>query len=243
MIAGRVGSSAALISAALLGLLVTGCGDEPPPPTPPKPVAKPSDPALELDGVVITRRQIEELMPYFRELDPTMGRNKCIRTLLDRHLIPLAFARREFAAEREAQRVRAEGLAKALGQAGYDDAVDHTRRMPDAEIQTSVIRQKLPIVEQRWLFDDLTVGRVSPVLETAQGYSLVAASAKHPGVTTAYDRVDALLVRFFHQRSKAHSSWRTALAKRLSSLAKDAVFVHPDYRDALPLWLTRAQTP
>lgn len=220
-----------------LALALPGCGCRHDP-APPAPLRLPDGAALVLDGVVIQRAEVDAFLPFLRRLDPTMGRNKCIRLVLGEHLIPLAFARREFAALRTEQRTRAEALAKVLGSGGYDDAVQRTKRHDGAEVQTGVIRQALPLPEQEWLFAEEHVGRVSPVLETPQGFSLVAAADRKSGITSAYDRVDALLVRFFTHKAKPYDAWLRALRQRLGSLAQTAKLVHPDYRDALPPWLT-----
>ncbi|MEE2886027.1 MAG: hypothetical protein VX951_01235, partial [Planctomycetota bacterium] len=52
-----------------------------------KPIA--TQAALTIEAVSITHGEIESLVRYIRETDPRLGRNKCIRILLDQFLIPL----------------------------------------------------------------------------------------------------------------------------------------------------------
>jgi hypothetical protein len=220
---------------ALLSLANASCDDAPDKGKPdPAPVMKE---AMVLDGVAITRKEIEDWLPYLREVSPSTGHNSGMRYLLDRYLIPMAFARTKFATRHEEQRKNAEGIAKVLGDsAGYAELLERTRKFSGAEVLTDLLRTDLPLPEQRWLFDDANVGRVSPVLETAQGFSLVAASDKQPGLTKAFDRVDAILVRFYTHTAKDHGKWCQALKVRLGSLAPEAIKVHPEFRDALPNW-------
>lgn len=219
-----------VVGAVLGAVSLVGCEDEPTP----KPPA-PSDPVIRVDGIVITRGEVESYNEYFRDLDPTLGRENCTRILLDQHLLPLRFAQREFAAARKVQRERAQSLANSLGEsAGYDEMLERTSKNPDAETKDNAIRQELPLAEQRWLFADENVGRVSPVLETPQGFSLVAATEKFPGMTKAFDRADVLLVRFYTHRSKAYARWRSDLRQRVKKLSKDKKIIHPEFRDVFP---------
>jgi len=226
------GTFVVLVGGTVLGaVLPIGCDGEKPPTEPPAP----SDPVIQVDGIVITRGEVEGYNDYFRDLDPTMGRDHCTRILLDQFLLPLKFAQREFAAQRQVQRERARSLANSLGEsAGHDALLERTGKNRDAEKKANAIRQELPLPEQRWLFADENVGRVSPVLETAQGFSLVAAAEKIPGMTKAFDRADVLLVRFYTHRSRAYAQWRSDLRQRVQELAPDKKLIHPEFRDAFP---------
>jgi hypothetical protein len=222
------------LSLGLLSLTLASCDAEPAPKIPaPKPVMAE---AMVLDGVAIARADIDAWLPYLTDLAPSTGHNASIRYLLDRHLIPLAFARSELKAARAKQFEVATALARTLGtSAGYGELVERSKKL-GIEVLTDVARSELPLPEARWLFADENIGRASPVLETVQGFSIVAASDKRPGPTKAYDRVDVALVRFFTHNSKGHWTWSHALKVRLGSLAPEAIKVHPDYRDALPNW-------
>ena len=227
----------------LVACLAAGCAE---PEEVPGAPSLPDGVAMRIDGVDVPRAMLDDYDAYLRDLDPRMGRNHTTRILLDELVIPVLFARREFAKEWEEQRAHAGGLRRALGEAaGYDDFVQRTKTFRDAEKLPGVIRQHLPLPEQRWLFADENLGRVSPVLEHAQGFSVVAATDKDPGLTKAFDRADAFVVRFYTQRAQAYRSWWVALQKRLGELPPSAILVHPDFRDAIPPWLPefRIATP
>lgn len=226
--------STLIVTALALG--VTACDAENPPPGPNKRL--PTDVVMVLDGVRIDRRELEDLVAFLAKSNPTSGRNHTMIYILDEHLIPMAFARRDLAPQRRRQRELADGLAKQLGpSAGVDELRQVTAGTNRAEFATGLLRPQVGLPERRWLFDDENTLRVSPVLELPQGFSLVAAADKKPGLTTAHDTVDACLVRFFTHKSKAHDKWIRALKERLGSLAKETKKVHPDYRDAIPTWL------
>ena len=216
-------------------LAVVACEEDGPPPAPPLP--HPSDEAFNLDGVVITRAELEDYTDWMKALDPTMGRDKRTREVLE-HLIPLAFARRDLAGQRAEFLELATKLAESLGSAAsYEEFESRVQLFEETEVRLGVVRQELPLPEQRWLFEDLNLGRMSPVLETAQGFSLVAATDKQFGVTKAYDRVDAIIVRFYSHHASEYQEWFAALKRRLAELPEDRFIVHPDFRDAIPYWL------
>ena len=187
-----------------------------------------------IDGVTFTRGQVEPLLRHFREMEPTLGRNHVVREIFEQHLIPATFLAREFPEKVAEQKQRADALAQTLGQASFDDLVARAHRMPGFERREDAIREHVAIPERIWLFDDLNVGRASPVLTVPRGFSVVAAQSKTPGPTTAYDRADVCLVHFHIHGAKAHNTWLTDLRQRL---AKKPAFVHPDFRDAVPPWL------
>ena len=216
-------------------LALVGCQENEPPSEPP--AQRSADHAFILDGVVITRAAIDDYTDWMKSLDPTLGRDKRTREVLE-HLIPLAFARHEFGKQRAGLRNRATSIAERLGaSASYEELENQVGLLAETEVRTGVVRQELPLPEQRWLFEDLNLGRVSTVIETAQGFSLVAATDKQFGITKAYDRVDAILVRFYFQNTKEYHDWYAALKTRLAELPKDGIFIHADFRDATPYWL------
>ena len=224
----------------LLGSMLS-CNHETPvvtPQPPPKPAT--TDAALTIEGVSITHGEIEELVQYFRATDPRMGRNKCIRALLDQYLIPLAFITRDMAPALKAQRQRAEALVQTLGSAGYDELIEKARLMPGFQLHQGMIRQHVTIPEQRWLFDDLRVGQMSPVLESQFGYSVVAAREKHIGHTTASDTVDMVVVPFHIFSTKEFDLWYADLKQRLEQLPPSAFRFHESLSDALPPWIPRS---
>lgn len=203
-----------------------------------KPVA--TQAALTIEAVSITHGEIESLVRYIRETDPRLGRNKCIRVILDQFLIPLAFVRKEKAEQLKLQHTRADALVESLGKAGYDELVEKAARMPGFQILKDMIRQHVTIPEQRWLFDDLKTGQMSPVLASPLGYSVVAAKAKRTGLTTAADRADVVIVPFRVFSTLEFDLWYADLKQRLSQLPAAAVSYHQDLRDALPPWIPRS---
>lgn len=231
-----------LVPIVLLSLsgALASCADKPKTgPTADEKAAKPAatQAAITIEGVPITHGEIESLVEYFRETDPRMGRNKCIRTLLDQFLIPLAFVRRDKAEQLRIQRTRADALVETLGKAGYDELVEKAIRMPGYQILEDMIRQHVTIPEQQWLFDDLKTGQMSPVLASPFGYSVVAAKAKRAGLTTAADRADVVVVPFHVFSAIEFDLWYADLKQHLSQLPATAVSYHEDLRDALPPWL------
>jgi len=206
----------------------------------PPPGPRATDAALTIEDVSITHGEIEALVEYFRSTDPRMGRNKCIRALLDQFLIPLAFVARDKAPELKTQRQRAQALVEALGEAGYDELVDKARLIPGLQVQKGMIRQHVTIPEQQWLFDDIRVGQMSPVLASPVGYSVVAAKAKHIGHTTASDSADIVIVPFHIFTPKEFDLWYADLKLRLEQLPPSAFRFHQDLSDALPPWIPRS---
>lgn len=238
----RAATPARLLASLLAGLLIisAGCNGKtaPTPPQPkvaPKPAA--TDAALTIDGVSITHGEIDALVKFFQEIDPRMGRSKCIRAILDQHLIPLAFVQQQLGEQLREQRIRADALVKTLGQAGYDELVEKAARIPGFEIVKDIVRQHVTIPQQQWLFDDTKIGRMSPVLASPRGYSVVAAKDKRAGPTTAYDHADVVVVRFEVLSVKEFDKWYADLKDRLKQLPASAIDYHQDLKDALPPWL------
>ncbi len=215
------------LQAALLATLsLAACQDEKPP-TP----AVDQEVALIVDGISVSRGELEEHLPYFRSTS-NLGRNYILREILTQHLLPLKFAQRDFAAARKEQRQRAEALVKILGQGSYADLLRLSEHYPNRKLLQAEGRQgKFAIPETCWVFDDMNVGGVSPILELPQGFSILGAIAKHPGRTTAYDTVDACVLHFFNLDTEEYAAWRKEAKK---SFQGKLSYVHPDYVDALP---------
>lgn len=218
---------AALLSA-LVAIAVPGC-DEPNAGA----ADAPDGLILEIDGLRCWGEELEPLMAYAESVDARIGRNARIATILDGHLIPLKLAQRAFAREREEQRRRAEALAAAIGNGGYPELVARaTSTAAGAPLQ--VMRHDLPLLLAAWAFDETRLGTVSPVLETAQGFSLLSTYEITRGVTRTTDRAEVCQVAFFTHDSVAFGEW---LAQSKGAVADRVTFLHSDYRGALPAWI------
>ena len=188
---------------------------------------------LVLDGMRITRADIAELEPYLRSVEPRAGRMLIASKALA-HLIPLALARRGLAARREILRERAEALRRVVGNGGYPELVAKGRVAGGFRPRRPLTRNELPLPLARWAFDEANVGRVSPVLETAQGFSLIATREIVRGVTRAGDTADIFQVPFYTHPSKEFGAW---LASARAAIADKVELVDPEYAPALPRWL------
>jgi hypothetical protein len=201
-------------------------------PTPAPPTRDPGV-VLEIDGIAVTRADIEEYRDYFDRIDPQMGRMYAARELLDRFLLPLALARREFPAERSALRERASGLRQVA-----DNAIALRRKGALAGGQANehpATRNSLPFPVSRFAFDPQNLGAVSAPIEVPQGFVLVAPERIDPGDTPVGDLLTAFFVPFYTHDAAEFDAW---LADTKAALAGKVTFVHPDYEKALPRWLT-----
>ena len=221
--------STILVAGTLLasGLLLTCNGEQDGNPTERNPVI------LVVDGMEIRRSEVAEFEPYLEDLDPTTGRTKRAKWVLEQFVLPLRLAQRAFPAERREQRKRAEALARVLGpSAGYDDLASQSQRVPGAGLGTRM-RQALELPEQRWAFADAHMEQVSPILETPRAFTILATLGKRPGPTKVFDSADIWLVQFPTHDKKAFDAWLSEVKK---SIADKLTFVHEDYRQAVPYW-------
>lgn len=191
------------------------------------------DTILEVDGLRIRQDELSELADYLRGVDARAGRLRIAAKALE-HLIPLHLARREFAGPRAELRARAEALRDAVGNGGYPELVVKSRLVGGYSPPRPFARHELPLPVARWAFDEARIGSVSPVLETPQGFCLVATREILRGVTRTGDRADALLVPFYTHSAKEFGAWWTHARARLRGRV---TYVHPDYVRALPAWL------
>ncbi len=217
--------------AASLALAITfaACDPEPDPgPQPPAP-----DAALAFgDDAVITHAEIAAFFPYFDSWDPRLGKKARIRAVLTKELVPIALARADFAEQRAEQRTRAENLRSVVG--NYLELKDQGGAFGGEEPDRPYSRSSLPYAVARWAFADENIGAVSPPIETANGYLLVAVRDIIRGGTTISDLVHMYSVPFPTHEGGDFHAW----LKDAKATAKDAItYVHPDIADALPIWL------
>ncbi len=191
---------------------------------------------LRVGGLEVRQSEIAAFEAYVEKLDPTMGKMARKRAILDLSVLPLKLAQRDFPKQRAEQRSRAEALAQALGNsAGYDDLVSQSKHLPGARLQQGLVHRVMSMAEARWAFADEHVGRVSPILETPRGYSILATLDKRPGPTMHYDAVDVWVAPFYtHADRRSYLEW---LTRAKASLVGRLTFIHDDYKEALPYWL------
>lgn len=182
--------------------------------------------------IVVRNEDVEPMLAYLDALDPTMGRKYRFRELLDQHVLPLLLARDAFPTER----------AKALADASAlrsvaDNSLELQRKgaLAGGEApETPFARNDLPLPVADFAFRPENLGAVSPPIETADGYVLVAPLDFEPGLTPVADRARLFVIRYRTHEPEAFDRWlgpaKAALADRLDDVA-------PAYRDALPRWV------
>ncbi len=201
------------------------CGEGPPSPPP--------EVALEIDGMRVLASEIAPLCEYLDAVDRHLGRNAKIAAVLDYHVLPLRLAQRAFAAQRRPLLESCTALRRAVDNGAYPALVAKAGRVRGATA-LSVLRTELPLSLASWVFAADSIGQVSPVLETPQGFCLVGVWQVEAGATRTADRAEVFQVPFFTHAPDEFDAWlrreKAAVAGRLS-------YVHPDYADALPPWL------
>src|SRR5262249_32457425 len=133
----------------------------------------------------------------------------------------------------EELRHRADALAAAIGNGGYPELVARSTSIGAGSPHT-VMRYELPLPLAAWAFDEEHVGTVSPVIETAQGFSLLSTYEITRGLTRTTDRAEVCQVAFFTPDNVAFADW---LEKSKAAAADKVTFVNSDYRGALPPWI------
>ena len=210
-------------------LILWGCAPEEGP-------TRPAGLALEIDGLQVTIDELHSYDDYFRELDPSMGRNYRTSELLDQFLLPLRLAQRAFPEQRAEARAEAAALAEVVGDGGYQELVRQGDVLGGFKPERPFSRNQLPLALSRYAFDADHVFLASPPIEVAQGFCLIATYRLHQGITTVEDQVEAYLVPFYTHSGALFASWYKAEKQRIRNRV---TYVHPDYREALPPWVER----
>jgi hypothetical protein len=210
----------------LLALGVPGCGGDPAPAG----TGLPAGVLLAGDGIEVRLAELEAWLPYFDGVDRHASRNAKLRGALALHVLPIALARRAHAARRDDLRRDAEAMARVVGNGGFPELLVKGRPYGALRPANGWVRSELPIAVARLAFDPERLGQVSPVLETPQGFALIATSELRPGVSTVEDRVDAVLVTFYTHPPGEFEAWLRAEYERLAGRIR----VHPDHLDLLP---------
>jgi len=150
--------------------------------------------------------------------------------VLEEFTLPLRFAQRDFAERRAELKGLAQTMRRAVGNAAELEAAaegaDRRREW--------VVRRDVPIPVSRFLFDPVHVGAASEPIEVPQGFVLAGSFDLEEARLVIEDRCDALQVAFSHFDANTWATWFRDLQQRLKG---KTTYVHPDYRDAMPLWL------
>lgn len=199
--------------------------------TPPEP---PTGLAVEFDGLRIWDHEVEPFRRYVEAIDNRAGHLTLLGGILDGFLIPLKMAQRAWHEERETQRERAEGFARAVGNEGYPGLVQKGRSLAGEPTTDRITRNDLPLPLAVWAFDKEKIGQVSPVIETPQGFAIVSTYKIVDGRTSNADTAEVYQVSFYTHGAKDFSDWY--FAERVK-LAGKVTHVGDDYRRALPPWI------
>lgn len=212
------------VAPALL-LVLAACGESSPPD------ARSDGVILEVDGLRFTRAEVARFDAYVDSIDRRVGRNTRTMGILERHLIPLKLAERAFPEERRTQRERCEALARVVGNGGYPELA-----LKGAAVGKEIVvtPSELPMAIAAWMFEDEHLGRVSPVLETPQGFCLAASYDIRRAATRPQDVAEGFLATFYTHDATEFGAW---LKQAEAAIAGHVTYVDPDYRDAIPPWL------
>ena len=216
-----------LLSLSCAALTLGACDHEPPEP------AHPPGLVLVVDGIEIFESDLEPLLAYAQSVDKRTGRMTVIGGILDHHVLPTKLAQRAFQKERAQQLELAEGLASAIGNGSYLDLTNKAKHVSSLS-ESAVLRHEIPLTLAAWAFEPENVARVSPILESPQGYSLVSTYHLQPGVTRVTDRADICQVSFYTHGPDDFGAW---LVETKRTVADKVTFVNPEYRRAIPPWL------
>lgn len=220
---------AATLLAALLLVALPGCSD-------PEPTAE-ENRLLVIDGITITFDDLAPYVEFLHSYMPESGIKTRNLSALSEHVLPVAFARREFPEQRAEMLELARGLCDVAQNVNQLDEMtslmEHRRRS-----NLTRITAKLPVA--KFLFEPLNVGRVSPPLEMPHGWFVVAAYDLFESQLVMSDYVDALQVGFITHTSLEWRNWWDA---QKPVIGERVTFVHPDYRDDLPKWMKAPEKP
>lgn len=187
---------------------------------------------LVIDGITILFEDLRPYVEFIESYRPAVGeKTKNIWVMRD-HVLPTFAARRAFADERAVMLERANALCSVatniLELEKHSELVKHKRRS-----NMTRINAKLPVA--MFLFDELMTNAVSQPIELPEGYFVVGSYKLNTSPLTIADFVDALQVGFVTHTSQ---DWRLWWENEQLRIGPKVTFVHPDYRDDLPPWMT-----
>lgn len=230
-------SPSRILRTSLFGLCVAAlasCREASAPKTPAAPAA---DVVLEIDGIRVTRAEIEDWYPYLEALDPRLGKGFRVRQVLEQQLLPMKFAQRYHAVHRSELATRAEALVKVAPTLSELVTVSKTAEDPKERGYTperATTRSDLPLALARAIFDPTKLGQVQGPIETPQGFAVVANRTITKGVTAFEDRADPWIVLFNTHMSREFEQW---WSQARASVGSRLTFVHEDFKDCLPDWI------
>jgi hypothetical protein len=211
--------------------LVPLCGcDEPAVPAAPDRMPTATTRLIEVDGLSITFGDVAAEMAYLDSLAPEWSLRAKIRRVLGEFTLPLFLARREFQKERAEQLGKAANMAAASGNAAelLANARLHVHR------HEHVGRRDVEIPISMFLFAEEKAGSVSQPIELPQGFVVAGALDLKSSAAVLDDVCEAVQVAFYTHAPQAWFAWLEAMRERI---AQRVTFVHPDFRDAMPIWL------
>lgn len=217
---------------ATVAVLVFVRRDPPTPVAPPKGGVqlKPADVIVELDGVKITWGDVADQVEWLGDLAPEYSLQKRIQKVLPEYTIPVVFARREFAAQREELQRLAVTLRK-----GTDNVYEFEKLVQDRTyLRGPMSRGTVTVPVARFLFDETNVGGVSQPIEVPMGFVIAATFGLEQARAPMEDIADAGLLCFFTHDDRGWAEWNDRLRERVRTRV---TYVHPDLRLAMPPWL------
>jgi hypothetical protein len=185
---------------------------------------------LEVDGLTITYGDLANEVAYLDSLAPEWSLRAKIRRVLEEFTLPLFLARREFVKERAEQLGKAASMAAASGNAA--ELLANSKLHVHRHLQ--VTRRDVEIPISAFLFAEDKAGSVSPPIELPQGFVVAGALDLKLSAAVLDDLCEAIQVAFYTHTGKDYLAWLEAARERI---AGRVTHVHPDFRDAMPIWL------
>jgi len=185
---------------------------------------------LTLDGIEFRWGEASGFVAFYDAIYPQWSLRTKLRKVLEDHLVPLRLAQRAFPELRADQLQKARAMQSVCGNAlelaRKAEGLHHRR----GEVGLQVV--EVPVA--MFLLDRARLGSVSDPIELPQGYMLCGALDLREGGVVGDDLVDAVQVPF---QTHDHPTFRKWLDEQQAALANKASYVHPDYRNAMPVWL------
>jgi hypothetical protein len=185
---------------------------------------------LTLDGIEFRWGDASGYVSFYDAIYPQWSLRTKLRKVLEDHLVPLRLAQRAFPELRAEQLQKARAMQSVCGNAlelaRKAEGLHHRR----GEVGLQLVEVPVAV----FLLDRARLGSVSDPIELPQGYMLCGALDLREGGVVGDDLVDAVQVPF---QTHDHPTFRKWLDEQQAALARKASFVHPDYRNAMPVWL------
>jgi hypothetical protein len=185
---------------------------------------------LTLDGIEFRWGEASAYVAFYDSIYPQWSLRTKLRKVFEDHLVPLRLAQRAFPELRTEQLQRARAMQSVCG-----NALELARKAEGLHHRRGEVGlQLVEVPVAMFLLDRAKLGSVSEPIELPQGYMLCGALDLREGGVVGDDLVDAVQVPF---QTHDHPTFRKWLDEQQAALARKASFVHPDYRNAMPVWL------